>query len=113
MRGNLEERISLAGTVVPGAKIEVFSTVTGLLQEVGVNVGDKVNEGDVLAMVRGDDSGLVSIESPLTGVIAKRSCIPGDMVVAVDRSAAKALFTIVNTMATGMFVKKAKRRVPN
>jgi multidrug efflux pump subunit AcrA (membrane-fusion protein) len=97
IRGNLEERISMAGTVVPRTRVEVFSRVTGQLQEVGVNVGDKVNEDDVLAVLREDDGGLVSIRSPLTGVVAEQSCVPGDMAVAVDGTTAKALFTIVDT----------------
>jgi multidrug efflux pump subunit AcrA (membrane-fusion protein) len=112
IRGNLEERISMAGTVVPRAKVEVFSRVTGPIQEVGAKLGVPVKEGDVLAMVRVDDGGLVSIRSPITGIVAERSCEPGDIAIAVDGTTAKPLFTIVDTEVVKVRVGLPETLVP-
>jgi multidrug efflux pump subunit AcrA (membrane-fusion protein) len=55
VRGNLEEMISMAGTVVPQARVEVFSRTSGQLQQVKVKEGDKVHRNDLLAVVQGKD----------------------------------------------------------
>lgn len=94
VRGNLEEMISLAGSVVPRARVEVFSRVTGPLREVRVKVGEEVKRGEVLAVVQGDDGGLIPIRSPITGIVAERFYEPGDLAVAVDGAGRKPLFTI-------------------
>lgn len=112
IRGDLEEMISLAGTVVPKARVEVFSRVTGPLQEIRVKVGDQVKRGDVLAVVRGDDRDLVSIRSPIAGVVAERSCEPGEIVTAIDGTTAKPLFTIVDTEVVKVQVGLPETLVP-
>lgn len=44
IRGDLEELISMGGTVLPRTRVDVFSRVTGQLQEVGVKEGDRVKK---------------------------------------------------------------------
>jgi len=97
VRGNLEELISMGGTVVPRARVEVFSRVTGQLQEVRVKEGDKVNKDDLLAVVRGNDGEPVPIRSPIAGIVAQRTCEIGDIALAVDGTSAKPLFAVVDT----------------
>jgi multidrug efflux pump subunit AcrA (membrane-fusion protein) len=96
VRGNLEELISMAGTVVPRIRVEVFSRATGQLQEVRVKEGDRVNKDVLLGLVRGNDGESVAIRSPITGIVAQRSCESGDMVWAADATTAKPLFAIEN-----------------
>jgi multidrug efflux pump subunit AcrA (membrane-fusion protein) len=94
VRGSLEEMISLAGTVVPQARVEVFSRTSGQLQQVKVKEGDRVHRNDLLAVVQGKDGGPVSIVSPIAGVIARRSCEPGGVALAMDATNSEALFVV-------------------
>jgi len=112
VRGNLEEMISLTGTVVPRTRVEVFSRVTGLVQEVRVKVGEGVKKGEVLAVVQGDDGGLIPIRSPLTGIVAARFYEPGDLAVAVDGADRKPLFTIDDIEAVKVRVGLPETLVP-
>ncbi|MGD0626239.1 MAG: efflux RND transporter periplasmic adaptor subunit [Thermodesulfobacteriota bacterium] len=97
IRGDLEELMYMAGTVVPRARVDVFSRVTGQLQEVRVKEGDRVKKDDLLAVVRGNDGDSVSIRSPISGIVEQRSCEPGDIAIAFDRINAKPLFAIADT----------------
>jgi multidrug efflux pump subunit AcrA (membrane-fusion protein) len=97
IRGDLEELISMGGTVVPRARVDVFSRVTGQLQEVRVKEGDRVKKDDLLAVVRGNDGDSVSIRSPISGIVEQKSCEPGDIAIAIDRTSAKPLFAIADT----------------
>ena len=97
VRGDLEELVYMAGTVVPRARVDVFSRVDGQLQEVRVNEGGRVRKDDLLAVVRGNDGNSVSIRSPISGIVDRRSCEPGDVAIAFDRSSAKPLFSIADT----------------
>jgi multidrug efflux pump subunit AcrA (membrane-fusion protein) len=94
VRGNLEEMISMAGTVVPQARVEIFSRTSGQLQQVKVKEGDRVHRNDLLAVVQGKDGELVSIVSPIAGVIARRSCEPGGVALAMDATNSQALFVV-------------------
>jgi multidrug efflux pump subunit AcrA (membrane-fusion protein) len=73
VRGNLEELLFIAGTIVPRTRVEVFSKVTGQLQEVRVKEGDEVRKGDLLAVVRGNDGDSVSIRSPIAGIVEAKT----------------------------------------
>jgi cobalt-zinc-cadmium efflux system membrane fusion protein len=97
IRGDLEELIYMAGTVVPRAAVEVFSRVDGQLQEVKVKEGDRVKKDDLLAIVRANDGNPVSIRSPISGIVDHRSCDPGDIAITFDRTNAKPLFAIADT----------------
>ena len=95
-RGNLEELLFIAGTIVPRTRVEVFSRVTGQLQEVRVKEGDEVRKGDLLVIVRGNDGDSVPIRSPIADIVEQRSCESGDIAMAVDRASTKPLFAIVD-----------------
>jgi cobalt-zinc-cadmium efflux system membrane fusion protein len=97
IRGDLEELLYMAGTVVPRARVDVFSRVDGQLQEVRMKEGDRVKKDDLLAVVRGNDGNSVSIRSPISGIVDHRSCEPGDIAIAFDRTNAKPLFAIADT----------------
>lgn len=94
VRGDIEEMISMAGTVVPQARVEVFSRTSGQLQQVKVKEGDRVHRDDLLAVVQGKDGEPVSIVSPIAGVIARRSCEPGGVALAMDATNSEALFVV-------------------
>jgi membrane fusion protein (multidrug efflux system) len=95
-RGDLEELIFLTGTIVPRTRVEVFSVVTGQLQEVRVREGDEVRKGHLLAMVRRNEGDSVSIRSPISGIVEKRSCQSGNIAMAPDAICAKPLFAILD-----------------
>jgi len=97
IRGNLEEMISMGGTIVPKIRVEVFSRAYGQLQEVKVKEGDKVSKDHLLATVRGDDGGPVPVRSPVAGIVAQRSCEAGDVALAASATGAQPLFAIENT----------------
>ncbi len=97
IRGDLEELISMGGTVVPQARVDVFSRVTGQVQEVRVKEGGRVKKDDILAVVQGNGGDSVSIRSPISGIVEQRSCEPGDIAIALDRAGAKPLFAIADT----------------
>ena len=96
VRGNLEEMISMGGTIVPQDRVEVYSSVSGQLREVKVKEGAQVKKDDLLAMVRGDDGESAPIRSPIAGIVAERSCAPGDITLAATASGAKPLFAIAS-----------------
>ena len=96
IRGDLEELIYMAGTVVPRTGVDIFSKVDGQLQEIRVKEGDRVQKDDLLAVVRGNDGNSVSIRSPISGIVEHRSCEPGDIAIAFDRTSAKPLFAIAD-----------------
>jgi len=97
VKGNLEEMISMGGTIVPKTRVEVFSRKYGQVQEVKVKEGDKVGKEDLLATVRGNDGEPILIRSPITGIVSLRSCEPGDIALGVEATGAKPLFAIENT----------------
>jgi cobalt-zinc-cadmium efflux system membrane fusion protein len=97
IRGDLEELIYMAGTVVPRAGVDVFSMVDGQVQEVRVREGDRVKRDALLATVRRENGDSVSIRSPIPGIVEQRTCEPGDIAIAFDRASAKPLFAIADT----------------
>jgi len=96
IRGSLEEMISMGGTIVPQARVEVFSIVSGQLQEVKVKEGAQVKKNDLLAVVRENESKSIPIRSPISGIVVEQSCEPGEIALAATVSGAKPLFAIAN-----------------
>jgi multidrug efflux pump subunit AcrA (membrane-fusion protein) len=97
VRGDLEELLFIAGTIVPGTRVEVFSRGTGQLQEVRVKEGDRVEKDTILAVVRENKAEPIFIRSPIAGTVEQRFYEPGNIVIAVEGISAKPLFTIVDT----------------
>lgn len=51
MRGNLEERVTAIGTIKPKIDVEVGAQISGQLTKIYVEVGDQVEEGQLLAEI--------------------------------------------------------------
>jgi multidrug efflux pump subunit AcrA (membrane-fusion protein) len=54
-RGSLDRRLQLTGTIVPEAKVDVFSKVSGILERIGVEQGDRVKADQIIAMVEREE----------------------------------------------------------
>jgi multidrug efflux pump subunit AcrA (membrane-fusion protein) len=54
-RGSLDRRLQLTGTIVPEAKVDVFSKVSGILERIGVEQGDRVKADQIIAMIEGEE----------------------------------------------------------
>lgn len=50
-RGNLEERVTAIGTIKPQVDVEVGAQISGQLTKIYVEVGDEVEEGQLLAEI--------------------------------------------------------------
>ncbi len=112
IRGSIEEMISMAGTVVPRTRVEVFPRVTGQLQEIKAKEGDKVGKDDLLAIVRGKDGEVIPIRSPVAGIVAQRSFESGEMSLAADAPGSKPLFAIEDTVVVKVEVGVPETLMP-
>jgi len=54
-RGSLDRRLQLTGTVVAEAQVDVFSKVSGILEEIEVEQGDGVKTDQVIAVVEREE----------------------------------------------------------
>ena len=54
-RGSLDSRLQLTGTVIPEAKVDVFSKVSGILEAIEVEQGDVVKDDQVVALVEREE----------------------------------------------------------
>jgi multidrug efflux pump subunit AcrA (membrane-fusion protein) len=54
-RGSLDRRLQLTGTVVPEAQVDVFSKVSGILEEIKVEQGDGAKVNQVIAVVEREE----------------------------------------------------------
>jgi len=54
-KGSLHRRLQLTGTVVPEAKVDIFSKVSGILEAIEVEQGDIVHTDQVLALVEREE----------------------------------------------------------
>jgi multidrug efflux pump subunit AcrA (membrane-fusion protein) len=54
-RGSLDRRLQLTGTVVADAQVDVFSKVSGVLEEIEVEQGDGVTSNQVIAVVEREE----------------------------------------------------------
>jgi multidrug efflux pump subunit AcrA (membrane-fusion protein) len=50
-RGNLAHTLSLAGQFQPYQVVDVHPKVTGFMEKINVDIGDKVHKGQVLAVL--------------------------------------------------------------
>ncbi|MEW6687360.1 MAG: efflux RND transporter periplasmic adaptor subunit [Candidatus Edwardsbacteria bacterium] len=73
--GNIEDRLSLIGTIAPLEQITVFSKVPGKLVRNMVEEGNRVTVDQTIALVNRDEIGVefteAPIKSPITGTVAK------------------------------------------
>jgi HlyD family secretion protein len=49
---NIEKKILVQGTIIPGKEVQVKYSIMGVLEEVFVKVGDQIKEGDNIARVK-------------------------------------------------------------
>ncbi len=89
-RGLVRQVVEELGLLAPIKSVEVRSEISGQLTEVLVDVGDRVNRGQVLARVRGgyeaEDYQIADIRSPISGVVIDRNLGPdGNKVEPGDR----------------------------
>jgi multidrug efflux pump subunit AcrA (membrane-fusion protein) len=54
-RGSLDRRLHLTGTIVSEAMVDVFSKVSGILESIKVEQGDRVKADQVIAMVEREE----------------------------------------------------------
>ena len=54
-RGSLDRRLHLTGTIVSEAMVDVFSKVSGILQRIKIDQGDRVKADQVVAMVEREE----------------------------------------------------------
>ncbi|MFW6146789.1 MAG: efflux RND transporter periplasmic adaptor subunit [Thermodesulfobacteriota bacterium] len=54
-KGSLHRRLQLTGTVVPEAKVDVFSKVSGILEAIKVEQGDTVNTDQIIAIIEREE----------------------------------------------------------
>jgi len=54
-RGSLDRRLHLTGTIVSEAMVDVFSKVSGILERINVDQGDRVKADQVVAMVEREE----------------------------------------------------------
>jgi multidrug efflux pump subunit AcrA (membrane-fusion protein) len=54
-KGSLTRRLQLTGTVVPEAKVDVFSKVSGILEAIEVEQGDTVKADQIIAIVEREE----------------------------------------------------------
>jgi HlyD family secretion protein len=73
-RATLTDATVAIGTIKPkvGAEVKVGSQLSGIVGKLGVNVGDKVSKGDVLASLRSEDlrARLAMLQADLTSALA-------------------------------------------
>ncbi len=90
----IEERVTLYGTIMPATELvrEVSARFEGVLESVPVMLGERVSEGQTLAIVESNES-LQSYEiaAPIAGVVTERIANAG------EQTAGRRLFTIVDT----------------
>ena len=54
-RGSIDRRLHLTGTVIYEAMVDLLSKVSGILEKIHVEQGDRVKENQVVAMVEKDE----------------------------------------------------------
>lgn len=82
--GDIENRLSLSGTIAPTEQVMAFAKVAGKLTQNLVKEGQTVTQGQVVATVNRDEPGQefkdYQVTAPMAGVVAKVSMDPGSMV---------------------------------
>ena len=70
--GNIENAIPASGTLVPGNVVPVLATATGEIAEFRVALGDRVEEGQVVATIDPDvGRELSEIRAPIAGTVVE------------------------------------------
>jgi multidrug efflux pump subunit AcrA (membrane-fusion protein) len=82
--GTVENRVVINGDVLARSQVAIYPTVAGKLAEARFRVGDRVNRGQVVAMVDPSRPGEVYSQNPvvstISGVILQAPVNPGDTV---------------------------------
>lgn len=83
-RGTVIETLSLSGNVTPATQANVFSSVSGTVENLAVKNGDSVSSGNTLFEVKSVDSTKknITITAPIDGTIANLKIANGNQVVA-------------------------------
>ncbi|MBW2281538.1 MAG: efflux RND transporter periplasmic adaptor subunit [Deltaproteobacteria bacterium] len=79
--GVLREQLTLYGTVdaSPERRLHVTPRFPGVIESLGVNIGDTVRAGDTLAVVESNESlQLYDVKAPISGVVTERKANPGE-----------------------------------
>jgi RND family efflux transporter MFP subunit len=71
VRGDVEERIALTGSVRPRNEVEVFAKVSGRVEWLGANVGDRVKQGQKLAVIEHEEIGWQARSAEAAMAVAK------------------------------------------
>lgn len=72
-RGQIDERILLTGTIHPNTEVAVYSKFSGKLEKINKDIGDKVNRGEVIAVVEHKDLSLQVEQAEASLTVAKAS----------------------------------------
>ena len=115
--GTIENSVVINGDVLARNQVSIFPTVGGKLVEVRLGVGDRVNRGDVVAMVDPSRPGEVYSRSPvvstISGTVLQTPYSIGDTV-----SAQSAVYVVgdlsglsVETFVPERFVSSIKQRL--
>jgi HlyD family secretion protein len=54
-RGSIDRRLHLTGTIAAQAKVDVFSKVSGILESIEVEQGDRVEVGKIIAVIEREE----------------------------------------------------------
>jgi RND family efflux transporter MFP subunit len=80
--GTIETKVVINGDVIPRTQVPIYPTVGGKLTEARVQVGDRVQQGAILAMVDpsrpGEVYGQSPVLSPVSGTILQAPVVLGD-----------------------------------
>jgi multidrug efflux pump subunit AcrA (membrane-fusion protein) len=80
--GTIENSVVINGDVLARTQVSLYPTVAGKLTETRVRIGDRVNKGDVVAMVDPSRPGEVYSQSPvistISGTVLSTPVNPGD-----------------------------------
>ncbi len=71
--GQIDDRILLTGTIHPTAEVAVYSKFSGKLEKINKDVGDRVNKGEIIAVVEHRDLSLQVEQAEASLSVAKAS----------------------------------------
>ena len=89
----IDEVVTVYGRIVPdpGRVLEVSARFDGAIRTVHAKPGDRIGEGDVLAVVESNESlKAYAVNAPISGVVTERSANAG------EQTSGRRLFTIVD-----------------
>ena len=68
-RDTIESRVRISGDVMAASQVAIFPTVAGRITRTNFQVGDRVNQGTVVAMIDPSRPGQIFSESPVVSTI--------------------------------------------